>query len=190
MVDLEEISGGISITDLTFNDFKTDLMEYMKTHRKELEKAPAGLYAVARIPEEMRDQLSPGVIFTLRQIKGRAQTREQNGLFPYYLLYVTQNGEVKLSFIHAKQILDYYKKLCNGQNQVLTDLVQAFNEETHEGSRMAAYSKLLNIAVENLIGKKQEIGVASLFSRGGTTLQKEFYDGLEDFELVTFLVLK
>ena len=102
----------------------------------------------------MRDQLAPGVIFTLRQIKGRAQTREQNGLFPFYLLYVTQDGQVKLSFIHAKQILDYYKKLCNGQNQVLADLVQAFNEETHEGSRMTAYSKLLNIAVENLIGKE------------------------------------
>lgn len=97
---------------------------------------------------------------------------------------------MKLSFLHAKQILDYYKKLCSGQGQVLTDLVRAFNEETKEGSRMAAYSKLLNAAVENLIGKKQEIGVASLFSRGGTTLQKEFYDGLEDFELITFLVLK
>ena len=96
----------------------------------------------------------------------------------------------KLSFLHAKQILDYYKKLCSGQGQVLTDLVQAFNEETKEGSRMTAYSRLLNAAVENLIGKKQEIGVASLFSRGGTTLQKEFYDGLEDFELITFLVLK
>ena len=133
--------------------------------------------------------VAPGVIFTLRQIKGREQTREQNALFPYYLLYVTQDGQVKLSFLHAKQILDYYKKL-GGQGQVLTDLVRAFNEETKGGSRMTAYSKLLNVAVENLIGKKQEISVASLFSRGGTTLQKEFYDGLEYFELITFLVLK
>jgi hypothetical protein len=73
---------------------------------------------------------------------------------------------------------------------VLSELVSQFNAETHDGSRMQHYSGLLNAAVENLIGKKQEIGVASLFSRGGTTLQKEFYDGLEDFELVTFLVLK
>ena len=165
-------------------------MECMKTHRKDLDEAPTGLYAVAQIPEELRDTVAPGVIFTLRQIKGREQTREQNALFPYYLLYVTQDGQVKLSFLHAKQILDYYKKLCSGQGQVLTDLVQAFNEETKEGSKMTAYSRLLNAAVENLIGKKQEIGVASLFSRGGTTLQKEFYDGLEDFELITFLVLK
>lgn len=190
VVDLEDISGGISITDLTFNDFKADLMEYMKTHRKELDEAPTGLYAVARIPEELQDVLAPGVIFMLRQIKGQEQTREQNALFPYYLVYVTQDGQVKLSFLHAKQILDYYKKLCSGQSEVLTELVRAFNEETKEGSRMTAYSKLLNTAVENLIGKKQEIGVASLFSRGGTTLQKDFYDGLEDFELITFLVLK
>ena len=80
--------------------------------------------------------------------------------------------------------------VCGGQGQRLTGLVRGFNEEANEGSRMTAYSRLLNAAVENLIGKKQEIGVASLFSRGGTTLQKEFYDGLEDFELITFLVLK
>lgn len=190
VVDLEDISGGISITDLTFNDFKSDLMEYMKTHRKELEESPTGLYAVGRIPDTLKDTVSPGVIFTLRQIKGREQTKEQNALFPYYLIYVTEEGQVRMSFLHAKQILDIYKKVCNGQGEVLADLVRSFNEETREGSRMTAYSELLNEAVENLIGKKQEIGVASLFSRGGTTLQKEFYDGLEDFELITFLILK
>lgn len=190
VVDLEDISGGISITDLTFNDFKTDLMEYLKTHRKELADAPTGLYAVAQIDESLRDTVKPGVIFTLRQVKGREQTREQNALFPYYMVYVTDDGEVKLSFLHAKQMLDYYKKFCSGKNQVLSDLAAQFNAETADGSNMKRYSALLNAAVENLIGKKQEIGVASLFSRGGTTLQKEFYDGLEDFELVTFLVLK
>lgn len=190
VVDLEDISGGISITDLTFNDFKSDLMEYMKTHRKELDAAPAGLYAVAEIDESLRDTVKPGVIFTLRQVKGRAQTREQNALFPYYLVYVTEDGEVKMTFLHAKQILDNYKKLCSGKSEVLADLVAQFNAETDDGSNMKRYSALLNTAVENLIGKKQEIGVASLFSKGGTTLQKEFYDGLEDFELVTFLVLR
>lgn len=190
VVDLEDISGGISITDLTFNDFKSDLMEYLKDHRKELSTAPTGLYAVTEIDESLRGTVKPGVIFTLRQVKGREQTREQNALFPYYLVYITDDGEVRQSFLHAKQILDYYKKLCNGRSEVLSELVRQFNAETGDGSRMQQYSGLLNIAVENLIGKKQEIGVASLFSRGGTTLQKEFYDGLEDFELVTFLILK
>ena len=190
VVDLEDISGGISITDLTFNDFKTDLMEYMKTHRKELDSAPNGLYAVAKIPEDLQGTVAPGVIFALRQVKGQLQTKEQNALFPYYLIYVTESGDVRLSFLHAKQILDYYKKLCSGQTEVISDLVNAFNQETDGGRNMKTYSQLLNAAVENLIGKKQEIGVASLFSRGGTTMQKEFYDGLEDFELISFLVLK
>lgn len=190
VVDLEDISGGISITDMTFNDFKTDLMEYMKHHKKDLEKAPAGMYAVSEIPAELKDQLSPGVIFTLRQVKGAEQTREQNALFPYYLVYVTEGGEVKLSFVQSKKILDIYKKLCSGQSEVLSELVAQFNTETNNGSNMKQYSALLETAIQNLIGKKQEVGIASLFSKGGTTMQKEFYDGIEDFELISFLILR
>lgn len=190
VVDLEDISGGISITDLTFNDFKIDLMEYMKEHRKELDKAPMGMYAVTKIDESLRDSISPGVIFTLRQVNGMQQTKEQNSLFPYYMIYISEEGQVKLTFLHGKKILDIYKKLCSGQSDVLMDLVEQFDEETENGMKMGKYSALLAQAIENLIGKKQEVGVASLFSKGGTTLQMNYYDGIEDFELVTFLVLK
>lgn len=190
MIDLEDISGGISITDLTFNDFKIDLMEYMKEHRKELAKAPMGMYAVTKIDESLRDSISPGVIFTLRQVNGMQQTKEQNSLFPYYMIYISEDGQVKLNFLHGKKILDIYKKLCSGKSSVLMDLVEQFNVETENGMKMGKYSDLLAQAIENLIGKKQEVGVASLFSKGGTTLQINYYDGIEDFELVTFLVLK
>lgn len=190
VVDLEDISGGISITDLTFNDFKIDLMEYMKEHRKELAKAPMGMYAVTKIDESLRDSISPGVIFTLRQVNGMQQTKEQNSLFPYYMIYISEDGQVKLTFLHGKKILDIYKKLCSGESGVLLDLVEQFNVETENGMKMGKYSDLLAQAIENLIGKKQEVGVASLFSKGGTTLQINYYDGIEDFELVTFLVLK
>lgn len=190
VVDLEDISGGISITDLTFNDFKIDLMEYMKTNRKKLDDAPTGLYSITDIDENIREAVKPGVIFTLRQIQGIEQTKEQNSLFPYYMVYITEDGEVKLSFLHAKKVLDYLKKLCSGKNEVLTELVDEFNRETDEGHNMKHYSNLLEAAIEELIGKEQEIGVASLFNRGGTTLQKSFYDGIEDFELVTFLILR
>ena len=190
VVDLEDISGGISITDLTFNDFKIDLMEYMKEHRKELAKAPMGMYAVAKIDDSLRDTITPGVIFTLRQVKGMQQTKEQNSLFPYYMIYISEDGQVKLTFLHGKKILDIYKKLCSGQSDVLVDLVEQFNQETSNGTQMGKYSGLLAEAIENLIGKKQEVGVASLFSKGGTTLQMNYYDGIEDFELVTFLVVE
>lgn len=190
VVDLEDISGAISITDLTFNDFKIELMEYMKTKRKTLDEAPNGMYSVAKIDESIRDIVKPGVIFTLRQVKGKEQSKEQNPLFPYYMVYITDDGEIQLSFLHAKKILDYYKKLCSGKDEVLKELVEEFNKETNDGRKMEHYSDLLEASIENLIGKKQDIGVGSLFSKGGTTMQKSLFDGIEDFELITFLVLK
>ncbi len=190
VVDLEDISGGISITDLTFTDFKLDLMGYMKESRKLLDEAPAGMYAVAEISESLRDSVKPGIIFTLRQINGKLQTKEQNPLKSYYMLYVTDEGDVNLSFMQVKKILDYYKKICSGQRTVLAELVAEFNKQTDDGRDMRHYSDLLSKTVENLVGKKQEIGVASLFSKGGTTLQASYYDGVEDFELITFLILK
>jgi len=189
VVDLEEISGGISITDLTFNDFKIDLMGYMKDNRKSLDEAPNGMYAVVEISDSLRDEIKPGVIFTLRQIEGHEQIKEQNALFPYYMVYVTDD-EVRFSFIHSKKILDYYKKLCSGCNEICRELVDEFNTETQNGLSMKRYSNLLETSIQNLVGKKQEIGVASLFSKGGTTMLKELYEGIEDFELVTFLVMK
>ena len=154
-MDLEDISGGISITDLTFNDFKIELMEYMKTKRKTLDEAPNGMYAIAKIDESVKDIIKPGVIFTLRQVKGKEQSKEQNPLFPYYMAYITDDGEVQLSFLHAKKILDYYKKLCSGKNEVLKELVEEFNKETNDGRRMGHYSDLLETSIENIIGKKQ-----------------------------------
>ncbi len=190
VVDLEDISGGISITDLTFNDFKIDLMEYMKEHEEELANAPSGLYAIARISDNLRDTVKPGVIFVLRQIKGARQTKEQNPLFPYYLTYITNDGEVEANFLQAKQVLDYLKKFCSGQKTVAKDLADVFNVETKHGRRMEKYSALLSKAIEDLIGKKQEVGVASLFSKGGTAMPQSFDDGMADFELVAFVVLK
>ena len=190
VVDLEDISGGISITDLTFNDFKIDLMEYMKEHEAELANAPSGLYALAHISDNLRDAVKPGVIFVLRQIKGARQTKEQNALFPYYLAYITDEGEVQANFLQGKQVLDYLKKFCSGQKTVAKDLAEVFNRETKHGRYMDRYSALLQKTIEDLIGKKQEVGVASLFSKGGTAVPQNVDDGMADFELVTFLILK
>ena len=190
VVDLEDISGGISITDLTFNDFKIDLMEYMKEHEEELSHAPSGLYAIARISDNLRDAVRPGVIFVLRQIKGARQTKEQNPLFPYYLAYITEDGRVEANFMQAKQVLDYLKKFCFGQKTVAKDLADAFNAETKNGRHMEQYSALLSKTIEDLIGQKQEVGVTTLFHKGGTAMPRNVDDGMADFELVSFVVLK
>lgn len=190
VVDLEDISGGISITDLTFNDFKIDLMDYMKHNRKKLEQAPLGMYAIVASDDNLKDQVKPGVIFTLKQVKGYRQTKEENPLAPYFMVYITEDGEIRYNYLHIKKLLDFYKKLCSGTKEVLHDLVQVFNEETDNGRNMKKYSGLLELAIENIIGKKEEMGVASLFSKGGTNIQKSLFSGLEEFELITFLVIK
>lgn len=190
VVDLEDISGGISITDLTFNDFKIDLLEYMKSHKEELEDAPVGLYAIAELTGDMKDTVNEGVLFVLRQTKGEPQTHEQNPLFPYYLAYVTADGVVQLNFLQAKKILDYMKKFGGGQKDVNKELAEAFNRETKDCSRMGKYTELLQKSIDDLVGKKEEVGTASLFHTGGTTAFLNKNEGLQDFELVTFLVLK
>ncbi|MFT5871419.1 MAG: hypothetical protein ACI8WT_000337 [Clostridium sp.] len=191
VVDLEDISGGISITDLTMNDFKMDLMEYMKDNTEKLDKAPMGMYAISSVQDEtLKEQIKPGVIFTLKQVNQYARPEENNSLYPYYMVYAYDDGTVRFSYIHTKKILDFYKKLCSGKSEVLKDLVEIFNGETKGGKEMDKYSKLLEAAIDNIIGKKEEKGVASLFSKGGTTIQKSLFTGIEDFELITFLIVK
>ena len=190
VMDLEDISGNISITDLTLNDFKIDLMGYMKEHRAELDNAPTGIYSVVNLDTNLQDELQPGVIFTLKQIKD-VKTKEQNVLAPYYMVHISYDGEIKYSFMQSKKLLDFYKKLCIGKQEVIADLVKEFNVETKDGCDMATYSKLLKSAIENIVGKKEEAGINSLFSQGGTNFYKiSSSSGSEDFELVSFLIIK
>ena len=190
VLDLEDISNSISITDLTFNDVKIELMDYMKENRGELEKAPKGIYSITDIPEELENEVEPGVIFLLRQVAGTTESQERNPLSPYYLVYIGEDKQVKLSYIKSKKLLDYYKKLCLGKREVLQELVKEFNIETDDGKDMEKYSSLLVETIENILGKKQEAGVKSLFSKGGTATVRKDINGLEEFELVTFLIIK
>ena len=190
VLDLEDISNSISITDLTFNDVKIELMDYMKENKDELEKAPKGIYSITDIPPELKDEVEPGVIFLLRQVTGTTESQERNPLSPYYLVYIGEDQQVKLSYIKSKKLLDYYKKLCLSKDEVLHELVKDFNMETNDGKDMEKYSNLLVETIENILGKKQEAGVKSLFSKGGTATVKNDINALEEFELVTFLIIK
>lgn len=190
VVDLEDISNGISITDLTFNDFKMSLMNYMEENQEELEKSPNGIYALVPIPEELKDEIEPGVIFLLKQLRGKEETKDRNALTPYYLVYINEDKQVKLNYVQSKKILDYYQKICTGQKKIYKELVQDFEEETNNGKDMHGYSTLLSTAIDNILGKKDEIGVKSLFSKGGTATIINEAAGLDEFELITFLIIK
>ncbi len=184
--DIEDINGNISITDLSFNDFKMDLVNYMKNHKELLEKAPTGMYAIAKsnIDEAVR-----GVIFCLKKINQNIKPSEYNTLNPYFFVYIKDDGEILLNFIQSKKILDIYKKVCSGQNGLYTELIKEFNQETNNAKDMKKFTDFLEKTVENIVGKEEEKGIESLFSFDKTTLSKSVQN-MDDFELISFLVIK
>lgn len=186
VVDLEDISGGISITDLTFNDFKMDLVNYMKNNKEILEKAPTGTYAIAKSNIEEAEK---GVIFCLKQVNKDIKPSEYNTLNPYFLVYVKENGEVLLNFIQSKKILDIYKKVCIGEKELYPALIAEFNKETNNAKDMSKFTNFLEKTVENIVGKEEEKGLDSLFSFDETILNNSVQN-MDDFELISFLVIK
>ena len=190
VVDLEEMSGGVSITDLTLNDFRMDLSEFMKENLGELEQAPTGLFAATTLDAGLKlDGLPPGVVFCLKNV-GKPVNREDGyALAPYYLTYVTDDGQVNLNFVQSKKILDVLKKHGHGKRQPDTAAIARMNAITKSGKDMSHYRSLLEAAVSSIIGKSEEKGVESLFSRGGTNLTKESFQGMEDFEVISYMVV-
>ena len=184
--DIEDINGNISITDLSFNDFKMDLVNYMKNHKELLEKAPTGMYAIAK---SNIDEAVKGVIFCLKKINQNIKPSEYNTLNPYFFVYIKDDGEILLNFIQSKKILDIYKKVCSGQNGLYTELIKEFNQETNNAKDMKKFTDFLEKTVENIVGKEEEKGIESLFSFDKTTLSKSVQN-MDDFELISFLVIK
>jgi len=192
VLDLEDVSGGVSITDLTLNDFKMDLIEYMKEHKDVIEKSPQGMYAIADKRDIEDENVVPGVIFTLQQVSfSEVASNESNALHPYYMAYITNDGEVKIGYTQAKYVLDIYRKLAKGNSEILTELVGQFNDETNNASNMSRYSKLLQSAVENIVGDKHEEGIKDIFTLGKTAISEQSQiKGLDDFELISFLIIR
>jgi len=194
VVDLEDISGGISITDLTMNDFKIDLSEHMEQNKERqdlFEKALTGMYSVVTLTDALKAQdIQPGVIFTLQSMKENREKSEKNPLYPYYMLYVTEDGDIPYSYTHSKKILDMYKKVCQNSSKVDDRAAKAFAKQTKNGQDMSFYKGLLEKAVENIIGKTQEEKRKSIFNMEGSTFHEEDVAGIKDFEVISYLILK
>ena len=189
VVDLEDVSGNISITDLTLNDFRMDLMNYLKEHKGTLEKTPLGINSIVKNQvEEIKDK--KGVIYCLKMLSEQNNNKDSYSLEPYYLVYVDENNEVKLPYSNAKNILDIYKKLTLGNDDIQSELFKSFENETKDYSNMNHYVKGLQNSIESIIGKKDEKGLDSLFSGGGTNITANSFTGSEDFEIVSYLVIK
>ena len=190
VVDLEDLGGGISITDMTLNDFRMDLTEYLKENADLLENMPPGAFAVVRLDDLIEEEgMEPGVIFCLRSESPKVSTDNTNALAPHYMVWVSESGEVQMNFMQAKRILDMFKKLSLGRSQPDESAVARFKIDTSNATDMSKYQSLLAKAVGAITGKAEEKGVESLFHRGGTALSKESFQGMNDFEVVSYLII-
>ena len=185
VVDIEDMSEGISIMDLGLNEFRLDLLEYLKTH-PDMERKPRGLHAVVPATEELPE----GVIFVLRNVNNSVNIDNQNRIHPFYMVYIGREGDVICDYLNPKQLLDDVRLLCRGKSEPIKAVYTKFNEETDDGRNMAEMSELLSMAIDSIIDTKEESDIDSLFSAGGTSALMSDISGLSDFELICFLVVK
>lgn len=185
VVDIEEMSSGISIMDLGLNEFRLDLLDYIK-HNGDLDKIPLGLHAVVAAQEDA----PPGVIYVLKNINGGVNIDNQNRLHPFYMVYIADDGDVVCDHLSPKEMLDRMRHLCKGMHEPQADLCRAFNRETNDGKNMNRLSDLLSAAINSIIHVKEEKDIDSLFRSGGTSALNTTITGLDDFELISFLVVR
>ena len=185
IVDIEDMQSGISIMDLGLNEFRLDLLEYIKTHG-DLDKTPFGLHTV--IPAESGNP--PGVVFVLKNIDGGVNIDNRNRIHPFYMVYLADDGSVVCDHLSPKEMLDTLRLLCKGKTAPLAELFKAFNADTKDGRDMGKYSELLDRAINSIIDVKEESDIDSLFKAGGTSALDMTVTGLDDFELICFFVVR
>lgn len=191
VLDMEDVSDGIALSEFTLDDFRIELINYIESNRELLEKAPLGLYAVVPPPFDSK-VISPGVIFCLRQIGDTSGNEAVNPLQPCYLVYIRDNGDVRYNFTNAKQILEIFRMLAASNDKAYEKLCDIFNNETSNGNEMEKYDTLLEKAINEITKtfKKRAVG-ALLSGRGGKLpTQAQQVKGADDFELITWLIIK
>jgi len=181
VVDLEEMNSGISIMDLGLNEFRMDLLAYLKDHPS-LDHTPFGINAVVRGEK-------PGVIFVLKNVNSGVNIENQNRLHPFYMVYIGDDGEVVCNHLEPKETLDRLRHLSRGKIAPDMDACHRFNTETKDGKDMWRISELLQQAVGSIINVKQESDIDSFFGGGQTTFLSGDVRGLDDFELICFAVV-
>ena len=185
VVDLEDMNGGISIMDLGLNEFRLDLLEYVKEHG-DLDSTPLGLHAVTVNTQDC----PPGVIFVLKNRNNSMNIDNQNRLHPFYMVYIGDDGTVVCNHLNPKNVLDKMRLICKGKSQPISEVYQQFNKETRDGRSMKKYNGLLGDAIASIIEVKDEGDVDAFLSGDDVDFKHGQIKGLDDFELICFLVIK
>ena len=185
VVDIEDMTTGISIMDLGLNEFRMDLLEYIK-HHDDIDKTPFGLHAVVAATEDMPE----GVIYVLKNRSNSVNIDNQNRLHPFYMVYISTDGDVVCDHLSPKDMLDKMRFLCKGKTEPDAHLCKEFNKETRDGKDMSEFSKLLGDAIASIIEVKEESDIDSFLSGGQISFLSSEIKGLDDFELICFLVVR
>lgn len=185
VVDIEEMSSGISIVDLGLNEFRLDLVEFMKNN-PDMDKTPFGLHAVAT----SNDVTPPGTIFVLRNRTENINIDNRNRLHPFYMVYISDDGEIICDHLSPKAMLDKMRYVCKGKIKPIPEAYKPFNKETKDGKNMSKLSKLLEQAIASIIEVKEESDIDSFLSGSQMSFLDSDIKGLDDFELICFLVIR
>lgn len=185
IIDLEDLREGVSITDLGLNDFRVDLANFIK-ESGDLNDIPEGIHAVV----ESSSLLPRGTLFVLKNINSSVNIDKLNRLHPYYLVYMQDDGNLHLGHVESKKILDAMRMLCKGKKEPLIELCEVISKETDNYHEMTKYSSILKKSIKAILNKEDEKEIHSLFRSGGTTALADKLKGIEDFKLVTFLIVQ
>ena len=191
VIDLEEVNGNVSLTDFTLDDFRMDLINLQEKYDSEVENTPLGIYSIAKNNNKsLDDEIKPGVIYCLKRADSYKNESDKNPIYPYYMAYVKEDGEILYNYSNVKKILDIYKSLCIGNNKVLNDLVEQFNEETKNQKIMDKYKDLLTDVTNDILCKIEEQDTLNIFSLGDLSGMLDNNTNQEEFEIVSYLVIK
>ena len=185
VVDLEDMNTGISIMDLGLNEFRLDLLDYMHEGH-DIEHTPYGMHAVVKGSNGM----PPGVIYVLKNRSQGVNIDHKNQLHPFYLVYVDDDGGVVVNHLSPKTLLDDFRLLCKGKAKHDKSLCAAFNKETKDGKNMKHYSELLGKAIQSIINVKEKSDMDCFLEGVQTELFTKEIKGLDDFELIDFLIVR
>ena len=183
VVDIEDMNAGISIRDLGLNEFHLDLQSLLQKYG-DADKTPHGIHSVVAGNEQK------GVFFVLKNINSRVNIKNQNRIHPFYAVFISDTGEIMINHLQVKELLNEMRFLSRGRDKIQAEATKTFNYETDEGKNMGKYTHLLSRSIQSMIEVNQESELESLFSLGETNFSKEEISGLDDFEIITFLVVK
>ena len=185
VVDMEDMTSGISIMDLGLNEFRLDLLQYIKEGNS-VEHTPFGLHAVV----QKTDGLPEGIIFVLKNRSNSVNIKNQNRLHPFYMIYIRNDGGIEINHLDAKKLLDTVRHLCREKSEPIKNLCDAFNKETKNGRNMKECSELLSKAIDSIVENKEVSDIDSFLSGNEVDFKHTQIKGLDDFELICFFVVK